>query len=255
MSTQAMNKDVVVVTGGASGIGAAVVSRLLAAGAIIVTLDVSADALEKHLSNCAEDLDRAHFRQVDISDEQAVAAVVDDIEREIGPITGLVNSAGIGKESPSLETSVAVFRRIVDINLAGSFIVSQQVARRMSGRGHGAIVNIASVSGLFGNSGRVAYGASKGGVVTMTKVMAVELAEKGVRVNAVAPGPVDTPMVVEMHAPATRKAWLDGIPQRRYGTPGEIAAAVLFLLQESEASYITGQTIAVDGGFSSAGIM
>lgn len=250
-----MNDEVVVVTGGASGIGAAVVVRLLEAGVTIVALDVSANAADRHRENCAANLDRAHFRQVDITDESAVASVIADIESEVGPISGLVNSAGIGKESPSLDTSIDVFRKIVDINLAGSFIVSQQVARRMCERGHGSIVNIASVSGLFGNSGRVAYGASKGGVVTMTKVMAVELASRGVRVNAVAPGPVDTPMVVEMHSAATRKAWIDGIPQRRYGTSDEIAAAVIFLLKESEASYITGQTIAVDGGFSSAGIM
>ena len=250
-----MSDDVVVVTGGASGIGAAVVTRLLEAGASVAVLDIGDKAEAMHRANCAPNLERAHFRKVDITDEAAVADIIAGIEADVGPITGLVNSAGIGREIPALETSIDVFRKVVEINLAGSFIVSQQVARRMSERGQGAIVNIASVSGMFGSSGRVAYGASKGGLITLTKVMAVELAQRGVRVNAVAPGPVETPMTLEMHSAATRKAWFDGIPQRRYGTTDEIAAAVLFLLKESEASYITGQTIAVDGGFSIAGLI
>jgi NAD(P)-dependent dehydrogenase (short-subunit alcohol dehydrogenase family) len=250
-----MSDDVVVVTGGASGIGAAVVVRLLEAGAGVAVLDVSDKAEEAHRQNCAAHLERAHFRKVDITDETAVARIVADIENDVGPITGLVNSAGIGREVPALDTSIDVFRRIVDINLAGSFIVSQQVARHMVARGHGAIVNIASVSGMLGNSGRAAYGASKGGLITLTRVMAVELAQSGVRVNAVAPGPVETPMTLEMHSAATREAWANGIPQRRYGTTNEIAAAVVFLLKDSEASYITGQTLAVDGGFSTAGLL
>jgi NAD(P)-dependent dehydrogenase (short-subunit alcohol dehydrogenase family) len=250
-----MSNDVVVVTGGASGIGAAVVVRLLEAGTSVAVLDVSDKAEQMHRENCAAHLERAHFRKVDITDETAVAQVIADIESDVGAITGLVNSAGIGREIPALETSVDLFRQVVDINLAGSFIVSQQVARRMRERGQGAIVNIASVSGMFGNSGRVAYGASKGGLITLTKVMAVELAQSGVRVNAVAPGPVETPMTIAMHSAATREAWANGIPQRRYGTTDEIAAAVVFLLKESEASYITGQTIAVDGGFSIAGLL
>jgi NAD(P)-dependent dehydrogenase (short-subunit alcohol dehydrogenase family) len=125
----------------------------------------------------------------------------------------------------------------------------------MRARGSGSIVNIASVSGVMGNKGRVAYGASKGGVITMTKVMAVELASSGIRVNAIAPGPIETPLVQEVHTPEVRAAWMTTVPQRRYGSPDEIAGAAVFLLDQRKSSYITGQTICIDGGFSIAGIL
>jgi NAD(P)-dependent dehydrogenase (short-subunit alcohol dehydrogenase family) len=111
------------------------------------------------------------------------------------------------------------------------------------------------VSGVRGNSGRVAYGASKAGVIHMTKVMAVELAPLGIRVNAIAPGPVATPMVTEVHTVQARAEWMRTVPQRRYGTPEELAGAAMFLLDDGKPSYITGQTICVDGGFTAAGIM
>ncbi|MFL5204957.1 MAG: SDR family NAD(P)-dependent oxidoreductase, partial [Microvirga sp.] len=172
-----------------------------------------------------------------------------------GPLTGVVNSAGIGRDVPALDTSVDLFRRMLEVNLIGSFIVSREAAKLMQVRGSGSIVNIASVSGVIGNRGRVAYGASKGGVITMTKVMAVELASIGIRVNAIAPGPIETPLVQEVHTPEVRAAWMTTVPQRRYGSPDEIAGAAIFLLDQRKSSYITGQTICVDGGFSIAGIL
>jgi NAD(P)-dependent dehydrogenase (short-subunit alcohol dehydrogenase family) len=150
---------------------------------------------------------------------------------------------------------MSMFRRILDVNLVGSFVASREVALRMSARGSGAIVNIASVSGLRGNVGRVAYGASKGGVITMTQVMAVELARHGIRVNAIAPGPIETPLVREVHTDKVRADWLAKVPQGRYGTPSEIAGAALFLLDPAHSSFVTGQTICVDGGFTAAGLM
>jgi NAD(P)-dependent dehydrogenase (short-subunit alcohol dehydrogenase family) len=125
----------------------------------------------------------------------------------------------------------------------------------MRPRGSGAIVNMASVSGIAGNQGRVAYGASKGGVIIMTKVMAVELAPLGIRVNAIAPGPIETPLVKQMHTSMSRDAWLRAVPQHRYGAPSEIAGTALFLLDAEKSGFITGQTICVDGGFSAAGLM
>src|SRR6202012_3486347 len=130
-----------------------------------------------------------------------------------------------------------------------------EVAKRMKPRGLGAIVNIASVSGIRGNTGRVAYGASKAGLILMTQVMAVELATYGIRVNAIAPGPIDTPLVGELHAPSARAKWMERVPQRRYGLPEDIAGAALFLLDHRASSFVTGQTLAVDGGFSVGGVM
>lgn len=176
-------------------------------------------------------------------------------EAEFGPITGLVNSAGIARDLPSLETSADLFRRILDVNLVGSFVVSREIAKRMCGRGSGAIVNIASVSGIRGNVGRVAYGASKGGVITMTQVMAVELASSGVRVNAIAPGPIETPLVREVHTEEVRAEWLATVPQARYGKPSDIAAAAVFLLDPAQSGFVTGQTLSVDGGFTAAGLI
>ena len=175
-------------------------------------------------------------------------------EAEFGPLTGLVNSAGIGRDVPALDTSVDLFRKILEVNLIGSFVVSREAAQRMRARGGGSIVNIASVSGFKGNTGRVAYGASKAGVIHMTKVMAVELASLGSG---------STPL---LRAPSRRR-WcrrcirrgegrLDAtVPQRRYGTPDEIAGAAIFLLDDRKSSYVTGQTICVDGGFTAAGII
>jgi NAD(P)-dependent dehydrogenase (short-subunit alcohol dehydrogenase family) len=121
--------------------------------------------------------------------------------------------------------------------------------------GGGAIVNIASISGQRGNLGRSAYGASKGGVITLTQVMACELAPENIRVNAIAPGPVDTPLVKAMQSDADRAAWLREVPQRRYATPDEIAGAALFLLDDTKASFITGHVLNVDGGFGAAGYL
>ena len=143
---------------------------------------------------------------------------------------------------------------MLDINLVGTFIVGRAVARAMKRRG-GAIVNIASISGLRGGKGRAAYGSSKGGVVLLTRVMAVDLARFGIRVNAVAPGPVDTPMVRAMHDGGEHLRYLERIPMRRYGKPSEIAEMVVFLLDAEKSSYLTGEIIAVDGGFRGAGLM
>ncbi|WP_108663041.1 SDR family NAD(P)-dependent oxidoreductase [Acuticoccus kandeliae] len=248
-----MAEPTIIVTGGASGIGLSVAKAVLGRGWRVAI----ADRDEASLARAEAELgagDRATFVTMDVTDEESVVAVVADLAGRVGPIGGLVNSAGIGRDVPALETSVALFRQILEINLLGSFAVSREVAKAMIPTGGGSIVNIASVSGIIGNEGRVAYGASKGGVVTMTMVMAVELAQHGIRVNAIAPGPIETPLAAAIHTPAVRETWHRTVPQARYGTPEEVATTALFLLDGAQSGYITGQTIAVDGGFVVAGL-
>jgi len=244
----------ILVTGGASGIGFAIVEAVLAAGWRAVAADVEPRNLAS-ARRAFGNRDDLRIEQLDVADEDAVVWLVANCEREFGPLTGVVNSAGIGRNVPALETSAALFRQILNVNLVGSFIVAREAAKAMRGHGGGGIVNLASVSGVAGNEGRTAYGASKGGVVVMTKVLAVEFAPLGIRVNAIAPGPIETPMVRAMHGDADRAVWLDRVPQRRYGAPSEIASAALFLLDAGKSGYMTGQTICVDGGFSAAGMM
>src|SRR5919107_5811727 len=248
-------QQTVIVTGGASGIGFAVVEAILAEGWRAVVADLE----QRNLDRCRDVLspsnNRVRFERMNVADEDEVVRTVAACEAQCGPLTGVVNSAGIGRDVPALDTSVDLFRKMLEVNLIGSFVVSREAAKLMRARGSGSIVNIASVSGVMGNRGRVAYGASKGGVITMTKVMAVELAALGIRVNAVAPGPIETPMVQEIHTPEVRAAWMMTVPQRRYGSPAEIAGAAVFLLDDRRASYVTGQTICVDGGFTAAGII
>jgi len=249
------HEPTILVTGGASGIGRATVEAVLAKGwkAIVTDRDsVNLNVLRQTLKPAAG---KVVYEQLDVADEAAVIAAVARLDAESGPIGGVVNSAGIGRDVPALETSADLFREILGVNLIGTFVVSREVARLMRSRGSGSIVNIASVSALRGIMGRAAYGASKGGVITLTKVMAVELAPFGIRVNAIAPGPIETPMALDMHTAEVRAGWLATVPQSRYGLPKEVASAAVFLLNEAESSFVTGQTLTVDGGFSIAGIL
>jgi NAD(P)-dependent dehydrogenase (short-subunit alcohol dehydrogenase family) len=245
-------RGAVIVTGGASGIGRAVVEAVTAEGWRAVVLDLAGPALDT--ARAAFGPASVRCTALDVSDEAAVVAEIAAVERDFAPIEGVVNSAGIARDLPALETGADVFRRILEVNVLGSFVVAREAARVMRGGG-GAIVNVASVSGIKGNEGRVAYGASKGAVITMSLVMAVELAPLGIRVNVIAPGPIETPLVREVHTAEARAAWMASVPMRRYGTPAEIAAAAVFLLDPSKSGYITGQTLSVDGGFVAAGLM
>ncbi|MGE0283563.1 MAG: SDR family NAD(P)-dependent oxidoreductase, partial [Rhizobiaceae bacterium] len=180
-----------VVVGGASGIGMATAERLLEEGWPVAVIDANEDALSTAEDTLASD--DAIFLKADVTDEGEIGEVFDQVVDGLGLIGGLVNSAGIAKSLPAEETTPELFRQILDVNLVGSFITCRAALERM-GRSL-AIVNIASVSGLRANQGRVAYGASKAGVKLMSEVLALEFGGRGVRVNCVAPGPIETPLV------------------------------------------------------------
>ena len=165
----------------------------------------------------------------------------------------LVNCAGVAKVFPFLEFPLENFLATMEVNVTGTFLCAQHAARLMLRNRWGRIVNIASVAGMRAvGTGRTAYGTSKGAVIALTRQMAVELAAHGITANAVAPGPVDTPMTRVLHSEQFRRDYARAIPMERYGATGEIAAAVMYLASE-EASYVTGSVLPVDGGFLSSG--
>ena len=231
------------VTGGASGIGLACAHRLAGAGWHVAVIDAVRAEFEGK---------RCRAGVGDVTDETGFEAAIAPLLDGWPPLKGLVNSAGIARDVPLMSTDAALFRKIMDVNVTGTFIAAKACAARMEQGG--AIVNLSSVSGMRGNKGRVAYGASKAAIDSMTQVMAVELAGRGIRVNAVAPGPVETAMVKAMHTAADREQWTRLMAQKRYGTPEEIAAVVTFLLSD-DAGFVTGTTVVADGGFMAAGLM
>jgi NAD(P)-dependent dehydrogenase (short-subunit alcohol dehydrogenase family) len=254
MAAAAGKARVALVTGAASGIGAATAQRLLASGWKVAILDRDEKALgAAHGAHAGSP--HVFAAPVDVTDETAVQGVVDRAVASLGGLDGIVNSAGIAADIPALDTPVDLFRKVLDVNVVGTFIVARAAARIMKERGGGAIVNLASVAGLRGSKGRSAYGSSKGAVIVLTQVLATDWARYGIRVNAVAPGPVDTPMVEAMHTAQDRALWSRHIPMRRYAEPGEIATVIEFLLDGERSGFITGEVVAVDGGFRGAGII
>ncbi|WP_031470336.1 SDR family NAD(P)-dependent oxidoreductase [Sciscionella sediminilitoris] len=238
---------VAIVTGGLSGIGAAIAARLMADGTTVVAADIAVERTE------LREGPGINPAQVDVTDEKQVEALASRIAETYGRIDCLVHSAGIGRVAPFLETSSELFELVLRTNLYGTFLVGRACARVMASNGGGVIVNIGSVSGLRGNAGRAAYGAAKGGIVTMSQVMATELATYGIRVNVVAPGPIETPLAATQHDSSVRQAWVQSVPMKRYGVPEDVAGAVSYLCSD-EANYVTGSVFVVDGGFLASGV-
>jgi NAD(P)-dependent dehydrogenase (short-subunit alcohol dehydrogenase family) len=237
----------VLITGGASGIGLATAEHLLAHGWHVLIADHDRTALARSERALAGHGSQVRLKQLDVTDEAAVTTLVGEGLAGMGPLRGLVTCAGVAPSAPFLDTPAGAFRHVLEVNLVGTFVVGRVAAAAMAKSGGGAIVTVASVSGLRGSPGRAAYGASKGGVVTLTKVMALELASLGIRVNCVAPGATETPLLEQIHSPETRAAVLAAVPLRRFAQPAETAAAIGFLLEEA-ASFITGHSLIVDGG-------
>jgi NAD(P)-dependent dehydrogenase (short-subunit alcohol dehydrogenase family) len=239
-----LDGKIAVVTGGLSGIGAAVAQRMASEGATVIAADRSTN--ETTLGSAS----RLPLH-VDVQDPASVDSMVRAVIARHGRLDCLVNSAGIGSDIPFLQTSLKTFDRIMAVNLRGTFIVGQAAALTMKETGGGSIVNIASVSGITGNADRSAYGASKWGVVGLSRVMAINLAAFGIRVNVLAPGAVETPPG-RPDAPGRGGQAMDrphsAAPLR---APEEVAGGVVFLCS-GDASFITGHVLVVDGGFSAA---
>jgi len=248
-----MAEKVLAITGGASGIGLAIAEAALAEGWRVAVADRDEAALER--ARGALDPARSSFAALDVTDEAATEGWIAGAAAQ-GRLAGAVAAAGIAADVPALDTPTDLFRRILDVNVTGSFLFARAAGRAMRDAGEGgAILLVASVSGLRGAKGRAAYGASKAAVINLAQVMALEGAAHGVRVNALCPGPVETPLVARIHGPETRAQWLRHLPMRRYGTPEEITPMALFLLDASKSGYLTGQAIAVDGGYTGLGLM
>ena len=240
------------ITGGARGIGMAVAEWFLAANYRVVLIDTDEPALAATAQRLG-DATRVLAIPCDVSSPPQVAAAVARVVAEFGRIDALINNAGVAVFKPILDTTFEEWQHVMAVNLSGPFICTQACAPVMLKTGGGAIVNIASISGLRASTLRVAYGTSKAGVIQLTKQQAAELGAIGIRVNAIAPGPVDTAMAKLVHSPAIRADYHNAVPLGRYGTPEEIASAVGFLCSPA-ASYVNGQILAVDGGFDSTGI-
>ena len=240
--------QVALVTGAARGIGLATAKLFLDHGWHVVLLDRDAEALEAAVAT----LDNVTPEVVDVSDPDAVTALAGRLSDRFGGIDALVNNAGIADFGAIAETDFARWRTVMETNLDGVFLMSQACAPLLKAR-RGAVVNIASISGLRASTLRVAYGTSKAAVIQLTKQQAAEWGEFGVRSNCICPGPVRTKLAMAVHTQDIIDAYHDAIPLNRYGREEEIAEAIVFLASP-RASYITGQVLAVDGGFEATGV-
>ncbi len=241
---QQLSGEIVLVTGASRGIGAAIADTLAARGAKVIgtaTSEAGANAIGERMAAWG-----GVGRVLDVADGAAIDALVDAIAKEFGPISVLVNNAGITRDNLLMRMKEEDWQAIIDTNLTSVFRASKAVMRAMMKARKGRIISIASVVGVTGNAGQANYAASKAGMIGMSKALALEIASRGITVNCVAPGFVATAMTEALTAEQREKA-AQAVPMGRFGTPEEVAAAVVYLASD-EAAYVTGHTLHVNGG-------
>jgi NAD(P)-dependent dehydrogenase (short-subunit alcohol dehydrogenase family) len=243
---------VAVITGGALGIGRATARLFAEEGAAVALADVQEEAAKAVAGEIAANGGRAIAVGVDVGDAGAVQALVERVVRELGRIDVMFANAGIAHSAPFLEHPEAEWHRVLRVNLTGVFFCCQAAARQMVKQGGGRIIATASINGFRGVENLVGYNVAKAGVIEMTKTMAVELAQHRIQVNAIAPAQIDTRLVRSLPEDARRRR-LERIPMARFGEPEEVAKAALFLASD-DASFITGHTLPVDGGYLAGGL-
>jgi NAD(P)-dependent dehydrogenase (short-subunit alcohol dehydrogenase family) len=243
-----MTQKIALVTGAARGIGLATTKLFIEEGWQVAMVDRDGD----ELTIAADGLDQAKPFVYDVSIPEQVTEMIAAVKEAFGRIDAVVNNAGVADFGPIEETDFARWRRVMETNLDGVFLVSQAAIPSLK-ETKGALLNIASISGLRASTLRVAYGTSKAAVIQLTKQQAAELGEYGIRANCVCPGPVRTKLAMAVHSQEIIDAYHDAIPLNRYGSEREIAEVIVFLCSE-RASYVTGQVVASDGGFDSTGV-
>ncbi len=254
MSGTRLKDRVAIVTGAAQGIGKAIATAFVEEGARLVIGDINGELAAKTAGELAKGGRNVKSVRIDVAEPTGGQELVAFCMREFGRVDILVNNAGIGANKRALECSLEEWERVIRVNLTGAFLCSQAAGKQMVKQGYGKIINICSLSGQRGGIGRAPYGAAKAGLELLTKVMAVELAEQGINVNDIVPGPIMTDVGRAMHDQATVDAYNFLVPQRRYGVPEEIANAAVFLAS-AESDYVNGHSLNVDGGFQAAGLM
>tara|TARA_E500000318_G_scaffold49909_1_gene46763 strand:+ start:559 stop:1329 length:771 start_codon:yes stop_codon:yes gene_type:complete len=239
---------VALVTGASQGLGARFAETLAASGAAVAVAARQVAKLEELAERIGAAGGRAHAVAMDVTDPASVAAAIENVEAALGPLDVLVNNAGIAVQKPFLEMSPEDYDQVLDTNLKGCFLVAQAAARQMKGSGGGSIINITSVLGTEVIGALSTYCASKGGLLQLNRAMALELSRYGIRVNAIAPGYIETPINSGFFKTEPGQKMVKTIPQRRLGQPEDLDGALL-LLASDQGAYMTGSVVTVDGGF------